>query len=458
MAHDNNGHIYIDTNTTPNTGISVSEVASVLGANAGEELCSHGNVKRWPKNKPVRFNSYGILTDAQRASVAWGINAPEDQTTTAAVVANQLTAFRAAAQDAGNNSYKYLKPVPGTHPCRLLDFDGYRHHPVSPLRGTNIASVNLKDFSSGFQWNISKNDDTDGSISLSDLVTKFGLSDYYLAIGVEYNGAFFYKTSSTTLGTFASSQYQGLLQIGFTEYDFQQVLSGASRATVNFFIVASSAQCNGTVLNPASGTYHFRPLPFDVKTTGYGSITISNYWPLECKLLYVGQNAPDTTKHFSDYTFAGNYEDEDGERFNLLNNGTFTFCVKMTYNGSGDVNGLQLTGDNFELLSSLNAVDWTAGVGTGKRKPTKLMYASSENGQLQEIDPVLGHIYLPKNTPVYVAVYIEDFYGFVANNQSAQALTTNINGGLSQLHYHYDGAEVDGSGITGFYIKNNPNV
>ena len=86
------------------------------------------------------------------------------------------------------------------------------------------------------------------------------------------------------------------------------------------------------------------------------------------------------------------------------------------------------------------------------------MYASAETGLLQEIDPNLGHIYLPKNTPVYVLAYFEDFYGYVGNAQNPQALTQSVLGGLSEIHFYYDGAEVDGVNVTGFYIKNDINV
>ena len=49
-----NGRIYIDTSSTPNIGISISDIKTVLGDSHNDigGLIANGDVKKWSWHKP----------------------------------------------------------------------------------------------------------------------------------------------------------------------------------------------------------------------------------------------------------------------------------------------------------------------------------------------------------------------------------------------------------------------
>lgn len=125
MAYDStNRKLY----TTASQGISTSEVAACLndhrvtrlGRSIGL-LCTSPKINPMARYKPEDYNTFGKLTETQRAENHYGFG-------------KQTPYFTAGGSVAPHAAYQYVRPKGGgTSPCRILDFDGYNHRAVSPL-------------------------------------------------------------------------------------------------------------------------------------------------------------------------------------------------------------------------------------------------------------------------------------------------------------------------------------
>jgi len=102
----------------PNSNISVSMVKSALGAATNDvgRLCTHPNINKWSKYKPVRYSSVVPITEAQFKESNYGFN----------IESNTSNIF--------TGSWSYVKPVGGnSSPFRLTDFreyDGLEQPPI----------------------------------------------------------------------------------------------------------------------------------------------------------------------------------------------------------------------------------------------------------------------------------------------------------------------------------------
>ena len=440
MAYDaTNKRVYIDTSVTPNVGVSIADVKTCLSESSNDlgTLCTSNSIKKWAKNKPIRFNTIGILTQSQREDAFWGLGEPEEHETAGQTAGAQLDAFRSAATDEHGHAFEYLKPTGtiGVAPYRLLDFDGYYHNSPCPIIGHNIATINIAEVSgSMLTFNVQKNNDTIGAISLADVFTRLGLSNYYLAIGFNRGGVFFYRTSSDTIGTWAANPYNGALSVVFniTDYPF----SGTAE-NVPFYIVAASGKYTiDDSLFPTS--QYFRALPFNTKSDGYGSISIQNFLPLRYEMLRIGEMNPSTSLRFNSYTDASNYivPTGGGDNYYELATGTgsFAYGVKITYNGTKD--SFILYRSRLAIASGINAYDWQNGTGT--RSLTSLFYTTSESGSLISVGSN-GYITIQRGTPVYVIMYVQNFLGLI----NGSAITHNVSEGQARapFYLYYDGVE-----------------
>lgn len=142
MAHDNNGHIYIDTNTTPHTGISVAEVASVLGAQAGEELCGHANIKKWAKFKPMAIGDMHGYTDAQAKLANYGLLVPFYTSFDGMIadIKDNTWSNRSVNYEQGKEAWQNNGLAAGSW-HRLLDFNNYLHSAVSIMAQLTLSKA-----------------------------------------------------------------------------------------------------------------------------------------------------------------------------------------------------------------------------------------------------------------------------------------------------------------------------
>ena len=140
MAHDSNGHIYVDTQN--GIGIGIQEVNTVLGAGSLDlaTLCRSPRVNTYAKCKPNGATAVAQQTIAQRQAVNCGIDCSDTST---GCFSADLTALLARAKA----MFDWQKVTPAI--CRLLDFDGYEHRascpyePVDDIIGNTTGDLTM---------------------------------------------------------------------------------------------------------------------------------------------------------------------------------------------------------------------------------------------------------------------------------------------------------------------------
>ena len=106
----------------PNSNISVSMVKAELGAATNDvgRLCTHPNVNKWSKYKPVRLKKVTGLTESDFKQANFGFNI--------------LASSDSPSVDILSRYWDYLKPIGGSAtPFRLGDFRQYDHNEGKPL-------------------------------------------------------------------------------------------------------------------------------------------------------------------------------------------------------------------------------------------------------------------------------------------------------------------------------------
>lgn len=113
----------------PNSNISTTLVGQTLGASSRDvgTLCTHPNINKWSKWKPIRFNKLTGLSEDDFLEANYGFSIP---------------VISAPPVQSLKNEWMYLKPMGGLDsPYRLGDFRNYNHEAlrnVSFLIPTNI--------------------------------------------------------------------------------------------------------------------------------------------------------------------------------------------------------------------------------------------------------------------------------------------------------------------------------
>ena len=68
----------INNMTLPNTGITTNLVKNIIGSSTNNvgQLCTHSNVNKWSKWKPVAYNTVSPITTEILSSVRFGLSIP----------------------------------------------------------------------------------------------------------------------------------------------------------------------------------------------------------------------------------------------------------------------------------------------------------------------------------------------------------------------------------------------
>lgn len=182
MAHSG-GLIYVDSTTTPATGVSVYDVQQVLNVSSNDvgTLCVHNNIKQWAKRKPIRVAQVAPITDAQRKSANYGFN----------INASSITGTPAAIATSNAATWYYQKPAGGaSSPYRLSDFNGYSHNVVCPFSMSDFDSI-TEDIVAKAVWVKIDNEvggvDTQHNVLVSDIFDLTQYSGYRLTLAVVDN-------------------------------------------------------------------------------------------------------------------------------------------------------------------------------------------------------------------------------------------------------------------------------
>lgn len=162
------------SNGTITAPISASEPYNVLGVSklsSGYDIgyiCrnDHNKINKWSRHKPIRFETFGKLTDTQASYVSWGLDIKKGANNTDYETVKQ--------------TWEYLSPRGGSsEPYRLGDFDGYDHNATPFISGVGMREEMHKN--TPFYADLYVSDElTDGSLTIDDFV--FLKSCYFSAI------------------------------------------------------------------------------------------------------------------------------------------------------------------------------------------------------------------------------------------------------------------------------------
>lgn len=140
--------------------VSFADVNKVLGASHTDLglLCKDSHINMWAKYKPVKHSATGLLTDAQRKNVNYGIKNIPVWTGNGAV--NKMGNFWFGYDTSSTNYpvcglltdyWTYERPTGGaSSPYRLADFVkgsgntyGYKHDVVAPIGACTLSSIKI---------------------------------------------------------------------------------------------------------------------------------------------------------------------------------------------------------------------------------------------------------------------------------------------------------------------------
>ncbi len=193
----------------PNDKISTTLVANTLGSSSRDvgTLCTHPNINKWSKNKPISSNKLTGLISADKLGADYGLVPPSTQT-------NYTPVY--------SQNWIYNRPTGGVNsPYRLGDFRGYEHlaTPIAELEGditinrtmTSIRPLILTMRRYG----------TDTLLGVDDYSKAGGISSgYYAAVFVK-NGVEYIQSAKGTLG---SGAYQIELDLTKAPFDTDETI------------------------------------------------------------------------------------------------------------------------------------------------------------------------------------------------------------------------------------------
>ena len=259
---NNNGKIYVDTTQTPNVGVSIEDVRTVLNYNSNDlgTLCgnSNNNVNKWAKHKPIVYaNAIAPLTDAQFKEKNYGLTIP-----------NPLTGNYTKIDDVilnAEDAYVYTKPSGlMASPFRLTDFNNYDHSVKAPINGFP-GTIYIPSTVTTRILNFDINQSTLYAIGLTDLPSDF--NSWYLAFAVKKNNVWNVKTSRFTINS-GKGDYIFLNFGTTTTYDGQTYSGGYDGNVIEKGKTYECVIClsltkieNFTQIASTQNTYKFYPAP-----------------------------------------------------------------------------------------------------------------------------------------------------------------------------------------------------
>ena len=202
MAHDSEGNIFIGA-----TGVEIADIQTVLGSSRNDigALIENGNINKWARLKPFRYNAPGFPLDKTQPTPE--TRCPERMTRLLAanfglsIPKYNATNFKTHYSD----QWTYLRPrgLSYNEHFRFPDFDGYVHTcwQLAPVGDRGVYTIfngyfgvpNSVVFAGdNIQFSIQCAEDPDGGIQgllypysfLRDMQSDDDLSKYYMGIAL----------------------------------------------------------------------------------------------------------------------------------------------------------------------------------------------------------------------------------------------------------------------------------
>lgn len=183
--------------------------------NKWSQLCTHVNINKWAKYKPVRYTSNGIMSQYDFTNEKWR----DDSTWWKAdgMCGMSTTVATEFGEPFGNTNtwskklvsgqlgWAYNKPNGGTFPYRIVDFIKYFDYAVQPygeIGSTNIYVDNQ--WTAQIDWDVVDVDPK--NLKLSDFAVQINGSTYrltnmYLGLIIWTGTTYYLFTSSNTFGS-----------------------------------------------------------------------------------------------------------------------------------------------------------------------------------------------------------------------------------------------------------------
>jgi hypothetical protein len=179
--------------------VSISDVQNVLGVsdNKLSVLCTHSNINKWSKFKPIRSDIQGSLSDFSASDGNWGLTIPtiEDINNLVSEYPNAKWEYN-LPRGAGNQEY-----------YRLRDFNGYNHAAVPPVRSGHkkgeVISINGYDLPS-MKYEVETTPNGENNLQLSDFNSNIWRA--HLAIRLYYSAT--KNMGDSDVGTYVKTVYQ----------------------------------------------------------------------------------------------------------------------------------------------------------------------------------------------------------------------------------------------------------
>ena len=234
----------------PNSNISTTLVGTTLGSGSRDvgTLCTHPNINKWSKWKPVRFNKVTGLTEGELRSVNCGLLVYPATTNYTTLIPSSLMWFYERPR--GVNGYN--------EPYRIGDFRNYNHEgaPVASIptatRIVNVAINSLLTMNINLVTYATIPMDDPSIMRIEDLDISIG--SLYYAIVFEWLGQTYIKTAYRPIG-----EYYNSINFNFdTEYPFSLM---SPQSLVFYNLLSNTQVLNTTLLEDVPGTVLFSPLP-----------------------------------------------------------------------------------------------------------------------------------------------------------------------------------------------------
>ncbi len=263
MANSNGIITRPDVNTT-----DVKTVLSESTYNEGA-LCVSLKIKKWPKFKPVRYDTTDPITDAQRKSVNYGIaNIPYFN-----LGANMASFMRGAGATPVNGvktEYFAYEPPTGSWPKRIGDFAksntlGYWHGAEAPIFPPTSSEIKVPaSASSNVDILFSIGVDSEMAIRLCDIdltqtVGSFNAASWYVGVCL--------TNSSKTAAVTQSTPMSQVMSYGAVWHVPKSTFTSLiPDGTYTAFAFLTNCKMESMQAFPSSQSYLFIPLTFASKS------------------------------------------------------------------------------------------------------------------------------------------------------------------------------------------------
>lgn len=248
----------------PDSNISVAMVKAELGAatNVVGQLCIHPNINKWSRWKPVRHSSITPITQAQLASVNFGLTPPNPSTDYTAVM---------------DVKWGYSRPTGGlSSPYRLGDFRNYNKTAGAIAYVQEKLHIDKSTTTSREITLLVNTGGTDFLIGLNDFIGDIG--DYYYGAVIEERTNRYIITSDKTLANYGLSFTLDFTQAPFNllweDYTIRHLL--ISRSSITIQTLGSFGAAYYMPIPTADGDDNFTEMTVSTRPPNYMDIFITH--------------------------------------------------------------------------------------------------------------------------------------------------------------------------------------